>query len=165
MGKIYTKKGDDGTTGNLRGRMRKSDQLAVTLGTIDELNSWIGYCRQLFTDKELQRIAERIQDNLMTISSGLAGGKLRISGSEVVRLERMIDKYSEKLPAISNFIYPSGPVHVARAVARRAEREVTKTAEATKVTLRYMNRLSDALFVIARKENLSNNISEKLWRK
>ncbi len=165
MGKIYTKKGDDGTTGNLRRRMSKSDQLAVTLGTIDELNSWIGYCRQVVTDKQVQAVLERMQDNLMTISSGLAGSRLKISSGEVTRLERMIDKYSEKLPTITNFIYPMGPVHIARTVARRAEREVVKTAEAKKVTWRYLNRLSDALFVIARKENLSNNREEKLWRK
>jgi cob(I)alamin adenosyltransferase len=168
--KLYTKTGDKGMTGTLTGRISKSDQLAKALGSIDELNSWIGFCRSQNKSKDLEREFVRMQENLLTIGSGLAGSGLKITGSEVTRLERLIDKLSRELPKLTNFIFPYGPVHVARTVARRTEREVVEALELAdpvgkKTALRYLNRLSDTLFVMARKINFEYNIPEKVWRK
>ncbi|MFA6512537.1 MAG: cob(I)yrinic acid a,c-diamide adenosyltransferase [Patescibacteria group bacterium] len=169
--KLYTKTGDKGTTGTMQGRMGKGEQLAVALGTIDELNSWIGYCRSQNNNKSFEKELVRVQENLLTIGSGLAGSGLKISGSEVTRLEKLIDKLSGELPKLSKFIFPYGPMHVARTVARRAERELVKALETTdvltnkKVMLKYLNRLSDALFVLARKINFEYNTVEQTWQK
>ena len=158
MGKIYTKKGDKGETGTFHGRISKSDQLAIALGTIDELNTWIGVCGE---NKELHRI----QTNLMTINSILACSKVqRFRGSETTRLEKLIDKLTLELPELKNFIYPVGFLQVARAVCRRAEREIVKLEIKEKNILKYINRLSDALFVIARFVNFQNNVPEEVWK-
>ncbi len=154
---IYTKKGDKGETGTFRGRISKSDQLAITLGTVDELNSWLGICGQ---DKELQRI----QTNLMAINSILAGSKKHKFGSyETTHLEKLIDKLTRDLPELKNFIYPVGFLQVARTVCRRAEREIVKLEIKEKNILKYMNRLSDALFVMARTKSKQAGIAEVTW--
>ena len=191
--KIYTKKGDGGNTKTFNGPISKADQLAVTLGTIDELNSWIGYCRsQIFNfqfsisnkfsiiqfDKQLKNI----QTNLMTINSILAGAKAqRFKGTEVNKLEKLIDKLQAELPELKNFIYPVGYLQVARTVARRAERELvllnasSLPADASHQAmqagyrlapsiLKYINRLSDALFVLARYHNQQSGIKEEVWK-
>lgn len=160
--KIYTKKGDKGVTGTFHGRISKSDQLAIALGTIDELNSWIGVCGE---NKELHRI----QTNLMTINAVLAGAKAqRFRGSETRRLEKLIDKLQLELPELKNFIYPVGYLQVARAVCRRAERELVLLAPSSyrlaPSILKYINRLSDALFVMARFVNFQNNVPEEVWK-
>lgn len=162
MNKVYTKKGDKGETGTFHGRISKSDQLAITLGTIDELNSWIGVCGQ---DKELYRI----QTNLMTINSILAGSKKHKFGSyETIHLEKLIDKLTKDLPELKNFIYPVGHLQVARTVCRRAERELVLLNANSKMLapniLKYINRLSDALFTMARTHNLQNGVLEKTWK-
>ena len=106
--KIYTKKGDKGTTGTFLGRMSKADKLAGALGTVDELNSWVGVCRDQifnfqfsisneskkskFSKKQFELELRRIQNNLLTIGSGMAGSKLKFSGYETKRLEKLIDK-------------------------------------------------------------------------
>lgn len=147
MSKIYTKTGDRGTTGTFRGRMAKSDQLAQALGTIDELNSWIGVCRHHAPhDDELKRV----QNNLLTIGSQLAGSEKRIRPGETAHLEKLIDKLTKDLPKLSNFIYPKGNLQIARAVCRRAEREVVSAEIKEKNILKYLNRLSDALFTLGR---------------
>ncbi len=157
LNKIYTKKGDGGNTKTFNGPMSKADQLAITLGTIDELNSWLGICGQ---DKELQRI----QTNLMTINSVLAGAKAqRFRGTETTHLERLIDKLTKDLPELKNFIYPVGYLQVARTICRRAEREVVKLEIKEKNILKYMNRLSDALFVMARTKSKQAGIAEVTW--
>ena len=169
MPKIYTKTGDNGETGTMKGRMSKSDRLATALGNIDELNSWIGVCRsQSNFDEELKQI----QNNLFIIGSILAGSKAhRFKGSEVTKLERLIDKLEEKLPKINNFVYRVGYVQVARSVARRCERavvsyqlSVTSGVEQLDNILKYLNRLSDALFVMARWVNLKTGLEEEIWR-
>lgn len=158
INKIYTKKGDKGETGTFLGRISKSDQLAVTLGTIDELNSWIGVCG---TNKELHKI----QTNLMTINSVLAGAKAqKFRDLETKRLEILIDKLTLELPELKNFIYPVGHLQVARAVCRRAEREIVKLEIKEKNILKYINRLSDALFVMARHHNQQLGLKEEVWK-
>lgn len=169
MPKIYTKTGDKGRTGTFRGRISKSDDLAEALGAIDELNSWIGLCRQLSIPEfsRLENELRRVQNNLMTISSALAGSGLKIKSGETGRLERLIDKLTEELPKLSNFIYPVGELQITRAVCRRAERAVAKLNAEYRIqntVLKYLNRLSDALFVIGRWVNREQKVSEEVWR-
>jgi len=165
--KIYTKTGDKGETGTIVGRMSKSDQLAVAIGSIDELNSWIGLCR---SHTKLEDELRKIQNNLFVIGSTMAGSKRRkFKASETKRLEKFIDKLTLQLPKLDNFVYPVGYLQVARSVARRAEREVValeikKNISSMKNILKYLNRLSDALFVMARRVNLQLKIKEEVWR-
>lgn len=157
MNKIYTKKGDKGNTKTFKGPMSKSDQLAVALGTIDELNSWIGTLR-------VSPVYKNIQTNLMIINSILAGSKKhRFKGTETKKLEKIIDKLQKELPELKNFVYPIGFLQVVRAVARRTEREVVAVSQ-DKNILKYLNRLSDALFVMARFDNKEKGILEEVWK-
>lgn len=175
MNKIYTKKGDKGETKTMRGAMSKGDQLAIALGTVDELNSWIGairfenYKHQITNDKsksnfKIEKELKRIQNNLLVIGSGLAGSNKKLKPGETRRLEKMIDKLTVELPTLSNFVFPLGYLQVARTVARRAEREVVKTEVATKPVLKYLNRLSDALFTMARWVNFKDGLIEEIWK-
>lgn len=160
MTKIYTKTGDKGTTGTFFGRIDKSAQLARALGAVDELNSWIGMSRhKTLLDEELKRI----QKNLLTIGSSLSGSGLKVSSSETTRLEKLIDKLTKELPKLSNFIYPKGPLQIARSVARRAEREVVALEIKDKSILKYLNRLSDVLFTLGRWVNHKAKIAEETW--
>ena len=173
--KIYTKTGDKGETGTMRGRMSKSDRLAAALGSIDELNSWIGVVRSNSPLAPLfikERGIKDIQTNLFVIGSILAGSKrYKFRSSETTKLEKLIDKLEAKLPKINNFVYPVGYLQVARSVARRCERavvsyqlSVTSGVEQLDNILKYLNRLSDALFVMARWVNLQSKIPEEVWR-
>jgi len=155
------------------GRMSKGDQLAQVLGTLDEVNSWIGVCRsqlsvdsyQLTTiDKELKRI----QNNIMIITTSLAGSKKRMKPGEVKHLEILIDKLTEEMPPLNKFIYPVGYLQLARAECRRCEREVvsyqlTVSSLPDGQILRYLNRLSDALFTMGRWVNFKMGIVEEKW--
>ncbi|KKU99557.1 MAG: hypothetical protein UY33_C0028G0011 [Candidatus Amesbacteria bacterium GW2011_GWA1_48_9] len=184
MGKIYTKRGDKGKTQTFFGEMSKAESLAEALGGIDELNSWIGLCRtkiQKTNDKytnQIQKELKKIQNNLLVIGSGLSGSGLGLKSYEVRRLERVIDKLTEELPPLKNFIYPVGELQVARAVCRRAERRVVgylrnnapsdpplyQRGGRGSSVLRYLNRLSDALFVMARWVNFKLGGKEEVWR-
>lgn len=163
--KIYTKTGDKGTTGTLLGRMSKSDQLAHTLGTIDELNSWIGLVRSerpVFFDAEYKSI----QNNLLVIGANLAGSKgVKLGSMETRKLEKLIDHLTTDLPKLTNFIFPTGPIHVARTISRRLEREIVALEIKDNNMLKYLNRLSDALFTMARWVNLRLGVVEEVWRK
>ncbi len=176
--KIYTKKGDKGETGTFHGRMAKSDALPEAIGSIDELNSWIGVCRSTSNPKSqipnpnIDVELKRIQFNLFTIGSQLAGSKKRIMNYEVRRMEKLIDKMTAELPKLSNFIYPVGELQLARAVARRCERKVVSyklsvvgsNQRFDENILRYLNRLSDALFTFARWENMQVRNKEEVWK-
>ena len=170
MTKIYTKTGDRGTIGTFHGRMDKSDQLAEALGAIDELNSWVGMCRSQIQNSnnkftnQIQIELKKIQNNLLIIGSQLAGGGLEISRVEIRNLERLIDKLTKELPKLANFIYPVGQLQVARAVCRRAEREVVAAEIKDKNVLKYLNRLSDALFTMGRWVNFKVGLEEEVWR-
>jgi len=166
-GKIYTKTGDAGKTGTFHGRMSKTNPLAVALGTVDELNSWVGLCRVETTGLEEQLV--RIQHNLLTIGSGLAGSGKQLNDGEVTRLEMKIDEWTKQLPPLANFILPTGKggaayLQVARVVARRAEREVVATEKAAPEVLAYLNRLSDWLFTAARWTNKNSEGGEEIWK-
>lgn len=160
MPKIYTKTGDKGTTGTFLGRTEKSALLPDVLGSIDELNSAIGVCRyKTPVDSELRRM----QKNLLTIGSSLSGSGLKISSTETKYLEKLIDKLTKEMPKLANFIYPVGPLQLARAICRRAERRVVELGT-DKIILQYLNRLSDALFTLARYVNFKAQIPEEVWK-
>jgi cob(I)alamin adenosyltransferase len=168
MKKIYTKTGDEGTTGTLLGRISKTDQLAHTLGTLDELNSWIGVCRSQLPKQlaVIDKILKDIQTNLLTLGSNMAGSRgVNFSSAETTKLESLIDNLTADLPKLDNFIYPTGYLHVARTVSRRLEREVVALEINNKPMATYLNRLSDALFTLARWVNWKLGGEEEVWKK
>jgi len=126
-----------------RRRVLKSSKIIRALGALDEANSYLGTLKN--------RKLERIQKDLMTISSILAGAKLKFPGNRVKELERDINKLEKKLPPLRNFILPRGQLMFARALVRRAEREAVGI-KARRFILAYLNRLSDYLFLLAREE-------------
>lgn len=162
----------------MRGRVAKNDPLAEALGSIDELNSWMGACRVEYGGRGskvpgIDQQLHRVQRNLMTIASALAGGEVRIEKEEIAELEVMIDKWSEELPRLQNFIYPLGQLHVVRTVARRTERAAVGILEKenggvsednSRVIKEYLNRLSDWLFMLARVINRKYNLEEEIWK-
>jgi len=154
---IYTRTGDDGTTALFGGkRVAKSNSQVELYGSIDELNSWLG----LFKDKHLAVI----QSDLFTIGSTLAGwkGNLDFIDLRVKEMEDWIDAMDKKLPPLTNFILPSGQMHVARNVCRRVERLAVRS-EANPQIIKYLNRLSDLLFTYARFINKKQKIKELTW--
>jgi cob(I)alamin adenosyltransferase len=140
MLKIYTRSGDDGTTA-LRGgkRVRKNSPLIEAYGSLDELNSAIGLARSLISDRTLDLILADIQNDLLRLDES----------APVEKLERLIDEMQAKLPPLREFILPTGPLHFARAVCRRAERACVPMPG----VVPYLNRLGDLLFVLARRAN------------
>ncbi|MEQ9290595.1 MAG: cob(I)yrinic acid a,c-diamide adenosyltransferase [Cyclobacteriaceae bacterium] len=164
--KIYTKKGDDGTTGLLGGiRVSKGDLKIEAYGTVDELNSYMGLLR----DQDVLMVKSDelilVQNNLFVIGSALASapGKSKVSipeltNMEIKYLENQIDLMDKDLPEMRNFVLPGGHqsvsfCHVARCVCRRAERLVVRLAEVEEVSelvIKYLNRLSDYLFTLSR---------------
>ena len=176
--KIYTRGGDGGQTSLGDGeRVSKNDLRVAAYGSVDETNSVIGLVR-LHTTGDVDAMLSRIQNDLFDLGADLctpeAGrkneGALRIVDSQVERLEREIDAMNESLQPLRSFILPGGApaaahLHHARTVARRAERLVCGLAEGESVNLaaiRYINRLSDHLFVLARVLN-DNGANDVLW--
>lgn len=178
--KIYTKTGDDGTTGLVGGnRVLKSELRLEAYGTIDELNSWLGVIGSETTDDGVKVLLYRIQQNLFITGSKLASdekgaqitGKLQLSEEEITCLEEAIDDYEKQLQPLRNFILPggsplAGQCHIARTVCRRAERRIVQLTQTTPIDeniIRYVNRLSDFLFVLARKLAADNGVAEIPW--
>lgn len=178
---IYTKRGDRGKTSlySEKRRRAKYDQRIVAYGTIDELNSQLGLVSSLLTrrTRKFGKIITRIQETLFGIASELASPSakkplLSLGKEEIKELERLIDELEGKLPVLANFIFPGGgkagaALHVSRSVCRRAEREAVRLSRREKVNeniLVYLNRLSDALFMLARQANKLDNSPEKKWR-
>ncbi|MDO8503926.1 MAG: cob(I)yrinic acid a,c-diamide adenosyltransferase [bacterium] len=178
---IYTKRGDRGTTslyGETRRRSKSNERIAA-YGTVDELSSQLGLASSLLSlrGRKLGGVLRGIQQDLFEIASELATSPSRkpvvaIKPTRARELEKLIDELEGKLPVLANFIFPGGSqagaaMHVARSVARRAEREVVALAKKEKVRaeiLIYMNRLSDALFMLARKINHLEKKPEEKWR-
>lgn len=178
--KVYTKSGDDGAT-NLGGgqRVGKDSPRVAAYGAVDELNSFIGLALAGELAPENERALRAVQNELFNLGSDLCfleedRAKLRLPriGKRHVRaLEEILDRMTQELGPLENFILPGGStgaarLHVARAVCRRAERVVVALAAREAVdewTLRYLNRLSDALFVMARHENRHRGRSELFW--
>ena len=183
INKVYTRTGDEGETSLGTGvRTSKGSPRVSAYGDVDELNSFLGLARTLAqkktSDPALQELLERVQNELFVLGADLAvplpglthtpDRQRRISQTEIESLETTIDHYNETLPPLEEFILPAGneagaTLHIARAVARRAEREVVRLAQAENINphvLVYLNRLSDLLFVLARVANRQGGSDE-----
>lgn len=184
--KIYTKTGDKGTTALFGGtRVPKHHMRIDSYGTVDELNSWMGLLRDQKVDELTQKVLIEIQDRLFTVGAILAtdpekailkSGKERlnipkISEDDILLLENEIDRMNDHLPPMTHFILPGGHqavsfCHIARCVCRRAERMSTELHENEPFddrVLKYLNRLSDYLFVLARKLSHDLKATEIKW--
>jgi len=178
--KIYTRKGDKGETSLLGGtRVSKDHPRIEAYGTLDELNAFVGFLRDNISDPRQKDVLLRVMNLLFVAESRLAADTEEslawlplISEDEVVLLEREIDFMNESLPALNNFILPGGhpsvsAAHIARTVCRRAERLVISLGSShtvEEVIVRYLNRLSDYLFVLARKLSADTQCSEIIWK-
>ena len=177
--KIYTKTGDKGQTSLLGGtRVPKNHLRIEAYGTVDELNSWIGLVRDQGINEHLHGILLIIQDRLFTIGSLLAADenlKMKLPAllpEDAVLLEREIDRMNEELPEMKSFILPGGHqavsfCHITRCVCRRAERLVIGLSVDGKVDeeiIIYLNRLSDFLFILARKLASDFSAREVPWK-
>lgn len=178
--KIYTKTGDAGTTSLLGGtRVPKHHLRIEAYGTIDELNSVMGMLRELNEDLQSEKTIEEIQDRLFTIGSNLAMDPSKktakipdLKEEDCTLLENEIDRMNESVPELKSFILPGGGVlaswgHLARCVCRRAERLVSQLSESDKVdpvVLKYLNRLSDYLFVLSRFFTQLSGSKEIAWK-
>lgn len=181
--KIYTKTGDDGTTGLFGGQRVGKDSLRIeSYGTVDELNSTIGLARAHGMSADHDRLIGMIQEQLFVLGADLATPHdertekktilPRVTSYEVECLERAIDSLEEELPPLKHFILPGGTpagaaLHLARTVCRRAERHVVSLTHREPaigmMPLQYLNRLSDLLFVLARAVNRSSGAEERPW--
>jgi len=184
--KIYTKTGDQGTTALYGGtRVSKSNLRIDSYGTVDELNSWMGLLRDQPVDDHTQETIITIQDHLFTIGAILAtppeketlkNGKQRlsiprVSEDDITMLEQEMDKMEADLPQMTHFILPGGHqsvsfCHITRTVCRRAERLASELNESTPIdalVLKYLNRLSDYLFMLARKMSHDLGAEEIKW--
>ena len=180
--KIYTKTGDKGKTSLIGGtKVFKSDLRIETYGTVDELNSFVGLCLDHLKSHNINNVLAEIQDRLFTIGSALACDpeketKLKIPDlheEDIVLLEKEIDKMNEVLPVMKSFVLPGGHVtvstlHIARTVCRRAERCCVKMEkkemEVESLIIKYLNRLSDYLFILARFAAQLLGVNEIPWK-
>ena len=181
LNKIYTRTGDDGTTGLVRGPRRfKYDLRVACFGAVDEANATVGVARLSTTSMpKIDAVLARIQNDLFDLGSDLATpgadpegtASLRITPDQCSWLEQMIDLYNEALAPLNSFVLPGGTplaasLHVCRTVVRRAEREVVQLVHdepgTSGQTVIYLNRLSDLLFVLARVANQQGK-SDVLW--
>jgi cob(I)alamin adenosyltransferase len=181
LDRIYTKTGDEGTTGLGGGqRVPKDATRVAAYGTVDELNSLLGVALATGLSDRLSAVLPGIQNELFDLGSDLCWPsddprRARIPTVEarhVEALEALIDEFNAAVGPLSNFLLPGGSLgaahlHVARTVCRRAERETVRLARDEAIgehVLPYLNRLSDALFVMARYENLERGVAEPLWQ-
>lgn len=180
--KIYTKTGDKGSTSLIGGvRVPKNHIRIESYGTVDELNSYLGMVRDMAQNTLVSEWLHEIQDRLFTIGSVLAtdpGKEVKMKlpdlhDNDVIWLEQKIDEMNESLPEMRSFILPGGQLaasttHVARCVCRRAERICVGMQEhnevAPEIIIRYLNRLSDFLFVLARYIAHINGVEDTPWR-
>ncbi|MBB4659896.1 cob(I)yrinic acid a,c-diamide adenosyltransferase [Parvularcula dongshanensis] len=180
LNKIYTRTGDAGETGLVTGdRLSKTHPRIEAIGAVDELNAALGVALSAVKDEDLRGVLLAIQNDLFDLGADLATpktlrGELRLAEARVARLEEAIDGLTEALPPLESFVLPSGPggagaLHLARAIARRAERMVWAVGalpgdegHLSAPVPRYLNRLSDYLFVAARKASRDAG-GEVLW--
>ena len=174
LSKIYTRTGDDGTTGLGDGtRIAKDSQRVTAYGTVDELNSTIGTVLAQEIPDTVRETLTQIQHDLFDLGGELCiPGMAMIHDTDVARLEVTLDGFNADLPALKDFILPGGGMaaaccHVARTVCRRAERDVVALSRESDVrpeAVHYLNRLSDLLFVIARVLARASGHGEVLWQ-
>ena len=176
--KIYTKTGDDGTTGLFGGARLPKDHIRIeAYGTVDELNAVIGWLMSTFKDQDTDHLLQTIQSRLFTVGSNLASqpGKNMITpdllDEDVKLIEEAIDRMQDTLPPLKHFIMPGGSAsvsaaHLARTVCRRAERRCVtlgQTSEVDPIIILYLNRLSDFFFVLARWLGAKEGVEEIKW--
>lgn len=180
--KIYTKTGDAGNTSLIGGtKVPKSDLRIEAYGTVDELNSFVGLCRDLLNDDASRKILQEIQDRLFTIGAALACDpekepKLRIPDlkeTDISLLENEIDRMNKEIPPMKNFVLPGGhptisQLHIVRCVCRRAERCCVRLQlednAIEPIIIKYLNRLSDYLFQLARYTSHQMGVQEIAWK-
>ncbi len=178
--KIYTKTGDKGETSLIGGtRVPKHHIRIESYGTVDELNSYIGLIRDQEIDAHSKKILLEIQDRLFTIGSSLASdpekSKMKIPDlkeEDITLLENEIDKMNETLPEMRSFVLPGGHTtvsycHITRCVCRRAERltiQLSENSFVADLVIKYLNRLSDYLFVLSRKLSMDLHATEIPWK-
>ena len=180
--RVYTKSGDKGMTGLVGGlKVKKTNPRIEAYGTVDELSAQLGLLASFMKDGPDKDIIYRTQRNLFTVCSYLATDKTQtqlapsytLDPTEVEFLENEIDAINDNIPPQTAFILPGGSheaayAHVCRTVCRRAERRIFSLGATTELdpeVLQYMNRLSDYLFVLARKLNFIDGVREKIWKK
>lgn len=180
--KIYTKTGDDGTTGLLAGPRVSKDHVRVeACGGVDELNAHLGLARSTRLPAEIERLLSRVQHELFDVGAELACphpeayGLPMVDHAMIETLEREIDEFDGRLPPLKQFILPGGAetsalLHVARTVCRRAERRVVTLYQSDPVhvsdnVVGYLNRLGDLLFLLARAANQAAGVADVPWRK
>jgi len=179
--KVYTKTGDKGETSIIGGiRVKKSCERLEAYGTVDELSSHLGLLAALLPDGDDKTLIIRIQNNLFNVCSNLATDQsqtplydsAKLADGEIEYLEKEVDRIMKLLPERQGFVLPGGCVaaaqaHVCRTVCRRAERRIVALSEVAQITpeiQQYVNRLSDYLFVLAKKINFNTNVSEIIWQ-
>ncbi|MGE9312714.1 cob(I)yrinic acid a,c-diamide adenosyltransferase [Niabella sp. CJ426] len=179
--KIYTKTGDQGKTSLIGGtKVSKADLRIESYGTVDELNSYVGLCKDLLQDEAGITTLQEIQDRLFTIGAELACDPDKVTKvsipdlheTDIEVLEKEIDRMELKLEPLKTFILPGGHpsisyIHIARTVCRRAERCCVRLANETTVApiiIKYLNRLSDYLFVLARYSGHLLNVADIPWK-
>lgn len=180
--KVYTKTGDKGETSIIGGiRVKKSCERLEAYGTVDELSSHLGLLASMLPDGEDKDLIIRIQNNLFSVCSNLATDQsqtplydsAKLPDGEIEILEHEVDEIMNLLPERQGFILPGGTqaaaqAHVCRTVCRRAERRIVALSEVAQIspeTQQYINRLSDYLFVLAKKINFNADVSEIIWQK
>ena len=180
--KIYTKTGDKGKTSLIGGtKVFKSDLRIETYGTVDELNSHIGFVTDYTPDEHQRDVLKQVQDRLFVIGSSLACDPDKETGmhipdlneEDIILLEKEIDSMNERLPPMKHFILPGGhaavsSTHIARCVCRRTERLCVNMQQdelfVEPLIIKYVNRLSDYLFVLARFTAQELHVSEVIWK-
>jgi cob(I)alamin adenosyltransferase len=178
--RVYTRAGDAGSTrlGDMSA-VAKTDPRIAAYGDVDELNSVIGVARAAGLASETERVLNRVQNELFDVGAdlsvpGAGGDRLRVTEAQVAALERDCDDLNEPLPALESFVLPAGSaaaagLHHARTVCRRAERSAVALAErqpeqVNPVVIKYLNRLSDLLFIMARAANHDEGAGDVLWQ-
>jgi len=172
---VYTRFGDKGDTVIFGGKtVRKDDPLIEAIGTVDELNAALGVVIAFTDDGELKSVLVSVQKNLFAIGAELASEKTTkgITPAKTEELERLIDELEPKMERLTHFIIPGGSktaavLHLARTICRRAERRVVSAMAKHKINpeiIKYLNRLSDLLFVLARHENRKKRFPETTWQ-
>ncbi|MDN5782706.1 MAG: cob(I)yrinic acid a,c-diamide adenosyltransferase [Luteimonas sp.] len=174
LSKIYTRTGDDGSTGLGDGsRVGKDSARVAAYGTVDEANSTIGLLLAADVPDDIRDLLTMIQHQLFDLGGELCiPGHAAIEDADIDRLEQQLDHYNDGLPPLKEFILPGGGdaaarCHIARTVVRRAERETVALARAETVRpqpIRYLNRLSDLLFVLARVLARGSGHGEVIWQ-
>jgi len=179
--RIYTKTGDDGTTGLIGGvRVKKYNIRLEAYGTVDELNSHIGLIVSMEIDQHAKDILKKVQSVLFTIGAQLATDdsvaafkdQIPCKREDIEMLEHEMDEMFKFLPKLNSFILPGGSqaaafAQVARTVCRRAERRIVELSEQTEINnnlIKFINRLSDYLFVLGRRISFDDKVAETLWK-